>query len=275
MSNKSKGTKYEKYIEKICKSIQSYNCFDLIELSQNKIIKGESGVEHQIDVYWDFIFNTIRFKCIFECKDYGSRISKDKIATLDSISKDIPNSIPIIVSTKGFQSGAQAYAKAKRVTPFICRELSDDDWQDRAKVFEIHLIIIGKPHVNIRVESVDRFHPNDNGKTNSVCLTNYKETKLCDYEKGIEVSILDYVKEWLKIDCIDRQETIHFNNACLICEPEDLNICISNLFISVNYEKSEEVISIDGDDYIQGLIIDVINNQRAIVYNNGQIKQVD
>ena len=250
MSNKSKGTKYEKYIEKICKSIQSYNCFDLIELSQNKIIKGESGVEHQIDVYWDFIFNTIRFKCIFECKDYGSRISKDKIATLDSISKDIPNSIPIIVSTKGFQSGAQAYEKAKRVTPFICRELSDDDWQDRAKVFEIHLIIIGKPHVNIRVESVDRFHPNDNGKTNSVCLTNYKETKLCDYEKGIEVSILDYVKEWLKIDCIDRQETIHFNNACLICEPEDLKICIYNLFISVNYEKSEEVISIDGDDYI-------------------------
>ena len=151
MSNKSKGTKYEKYIERICRSIQSYNCFKLIELSQNKIITGNSGVEHQIDVYWDFIFNSIRYKYIFECKDYESKISKDKVATLESISRDIPNSIPVIVSTKGFQSGAQAYAKAMGVFPFICRELTDDDWQNRVKVFEIQLIVVCNPHVNIRV----------------------------------------------------------------------------------------------------------------------------
>ncbi|MBQ9543883.1 MAG: restriction endonuclease [Clostridia bacterium] len=273
MSNKSKGTKYEKYIERICRSIQSYNCFKLIELSQNKIITGNSGVEHQIDVYWDFIFNSIRYKYIFECKDYESKISKDKVATLESISRDIPNSIPVIVSTKGFQSGAQAYAKAMGVFPFICRELTDDDWQNRVKVFEIQLIVVCNPHVNIRVEYNDELHNNSNKK--SISLTNLKETILYDYEKNVEISIFEFAKEWLKSSCEDRHESFHFKNAYLICEPEDLRIRISNLIISVSYEKTEETISIDGDDFIQGLIIDVMENQKAIVYNNGLIKQVD
>lgn len=46
MSTKSKGTEYEKYIEKICKSINSYSNFNLIELKQDKKIIGLSGVEH-------------------------------------------------------------------------------------------------------------------------------------------------------------------------------------------------------------------------------------
>lgn len=47
MSTKSKGTEYEKYIEKICKSINSYSNFNLIELKQDKKIIGLSGVEHR------------------------------------------------------------------------------------------------------------------------------------------------------------------------------------------------------------------------------------
>ena len=112
-------------------------------------------------------------------------------------------------------------------------------------------------------------------KKKSISLTNLKETILYDYEKNVEISIFEFAKEWLKSSCEDRHESFHFKNAYLICEPEDLRIRISNLIISVSYEKTEETISIDGDDFIQGLIIDVMENQKAIVYNNGLIKQVD
>ncbi len=267
MSSKAKGTKYEKYIEKICKSINSYRCFNLIELTQNKKIVGDSGVEHQIDVYWEFVFNSKRYKCIFECKNYENKISKDKIATLDSISHDIQNSIPIIVSTKGFQSGAQAYAKARGVTPFICRELYDEDWHNRVKTFEIHLIV-NNPIINISVISHDE-------NCDNMRLTNIMMAVIHDYDKGIETSVCDFAKAIIKPDGIDTQKTIHFNNAFLFYEPEDIKVKVSDLLISIKYDKSEEVITIDGDDYIQGLLFDVLNNQRAIIYNNGRIKMID
>ena len=102
MSNKSKGTKYEKYIERICRSIQSYNCFKLIELSQNKIITGNSGVEHQIDVYWDFIFNSIRYKYIFECKDYEKKSQKIKLLRLNLFQETYQIQFPLLFQQKDF-----------------------------------------------------------------------------------------------------------------------------------------------------------------------------
>ena len=88
------------------------------------------------------------------------------------------------------------------VFPFICRELTDDDWQNRVKVFEIQLIVVCNPHVNIRVEYNDELHNNSNKK--SISLTNLKETILYDYEKNVEISIFGFAKEWLKSSCEDR-----------------------------------------------------------------------
>ena len=273
MSSKSKGTEYEKYIEKICKSINSYRCFTLIELTQNKIIKGTSGVSHQIDVYWEFVLDKNKYKCIFECKNYNSKISKDKIATLDSISKDIPDSLPIIVSTKGFQSGAKEYAKAKGVTPFICRVLKDDDLQDRVRSFEIHLIILGKPKVNVKVTKDDQWCK-ENGY-NNFNMTKIKDFTICDYSTQQSYLLYDFIENWIKSNYEDRTETIHFDNAFLVYELDSVNFKFTDLIVSVIYEKTEEVIRVNGDDYVQGLLIDVLNNHRSIVYKTGEIKPLD
>ncbi len=232
-----------------------------------------SSVPHQIDVYWEFIFNSCKYKCIFECKDYKNKISKEKVATLDSISRDIVDSIPIIVSTKGFQSGAQAYAQSKNVTPFICRELTDEDWEDRVRSFEIHLIILGKPNVKLNIKK-DTQWCEKNGYTNFK-ITNLKKAKIVDNEKNEIIEVELYIKNWLGLEYDAKKEEISFNNANIVYEPDCVDFKFLSIALDVTYDKTEEVIMIDGDDYIQGLVIDVVNDSRAIIMKNGEIKKIN
>lgn len=270
MSSKSKGTKYELFVEKICKSINSYSCFKLIELKQNKKIIGKSGVEHQIDVYWEFEFNNCRYKFLIECKDYNNKISKDKVATLHSISLDISDSTPIITSTKGFQSGAKAYAKAVDVTPFICREVEEPDLEGRVCSFEIHLIILGKPKVNIKIKKDDEWVQKHNYKNFN--LTHLRFGTIIDYETNQRIIVEEFIKKELEKKQEDRKEKYNYSNAFFEYKDDDVYFKFTSLLIEIEYDKQEEIININGDDYIGAFLVDVLSKQNAIVYKDGQIK---
>ena len=62
--------------------------------------------EHCIDVYVQF--NMLSFSCIWiiECKNWNSNIPKEKVLALQSIVQDVGADKGVLVSSKGFQSGA-------------------------------------------------------------------------------------------------------------------------------------------------------------------------
>lgn len=124
------------------------------------------------------------------------KISKDKVATLHSISLDVSNSTPIITSTQGFQSGAEAYAKAVNVTPFICREFEDSDIEGRICSFEIHLIILEKPNVKIQIKKDEDWvikHNYDNFN-----FTDLSAGTIIDYDAHQRITVENFVKNILK-----------------------------------------------------------------------------
>ncbi|SAI46852.1 Uncharacterised protein [Bordetella ansorpii] len=72
---------------------------------------GKSGVQHEVDVYYEFSRAGIRHRVAIECKDWATPVSKGQIQEFESKLRDIGNITGVVVSRRGYQSGAQAFAK--------------------------------------------------------------------------------------------------------------------------------------------------------------------
>lgn len=110
MTNTEKGTFYEKGIEFLIRQNPKLY-FDNTKIEWNAKIKGNSGVEHQIDI----LLTTGEELTLIECKNHKRTIGYDVVAKMDSILNDINNSKGIIYSMSGFSSGAEKYAVSKPI----------------------------------------------------------------------------------------------------------------------------------------------------------------
>lgn len=274
MSNKSKGTDYEKYVERICKAINSYYDFELIELKQNKKIIGQTTkVPHQIDIYWEFKYSGKNYKCIFECKDYNRKISIDKVATLDSIVKrDIPNAISFIISTKGFQSGAQNYAKAVDINPLIFRELEDKDWGDSIRGFSLDITSGFIPYVRSGLSlDTDWF---ENHPCGEIDFKKWRCGILINNETNEMIPVAKFIDNWKKKAAAPKSETIYFKDAYIKYEQDKTYFKINAiaLYLPEKELESRTHVDINIDDYLHGIIVDKINGFAAVVTKEGEIK---
>ncbi len=66
------STDYEKLARKIYEDILMVEGVDNINVQHNVKIKGKSGVEHQIDVFWEYKYAGVTHKVLIECKNYSS-----------------------------------------------------------------------------------------------------------------------------------------------------------------------------------------------------------
>ena len=107
---KNKADRLESLIQYVYQVLSEFSNKDIRVKNKENVI-GKSGVKHNIDVYYQFEMNDIIHKVIFECKNWNSKISKEKVLALKSILDDIPNSVGIMVSVKDFQSGAKQFAE--------------------------------------------------------------------------------------------------------------------------------------------------------------------
>lgn len=112
MEFKKNGDEYESLIKYLYQVLSEDSG---IEVFSKYKIRGKSGVEHEIDVYYEFEKNEIIHRVIIECKDWNTKITKEKILALKAIIDDIPNSVGIIASKKGLQEGAKKYAEHNEI----------------------------------------------------------------------------------------------------------------------------------------------------------------
>ena len=109
MFRKNDGKNYESLIKYVYDELSNYSGQD-IEVKRNIKIKGKSGCEHQIDVYYEFILNDIKHKVIIECKDYKGKVEIGAIEKFKGVLNDIGGCKGIFASRNGFQSGAINFA---------------------------------------------------------------------------------------------------------------------------------------------------------------------
>ncbi len=96
-------------------------------VQHNVKLKGKSGCEHQIDVYWEYEIAGSLHRVAIECKNYSSPVEIGNVRDFKGVLDDLNNVHGIMVSAKGFQDGAKKYAEQYGIS---LKELWKPRWDE-------------------------------------------------------------------------------------------------------------------------------------------------
>lgn len=105
------GTEYEQFTQEVYRQLSAYYQTGFTKVQHNIKLKGRSGCEHQIDVYWEYKKDGIEHRVAIECKNYKNSISISKVRDFFGVLNDIGNIQGIMVTKVGYQKGAKQFAK--------------------------------------------------------------------------------------------------------------------------------------------------------------------
>ncbi|WP_285015751.1 restriction endonuclease [Lactococcus garvieae] len=113
---KNKGDELESLVQYVYQTLSDIQGSGITVEKKYKIQgKGAGKVIHEIDVFYQFEMNGITHSVIFECKNWNTKITKEKILALKALRDEIPNSVAVMVSKKGYQKGAEIYGKQEGI----------------------------------------------------------------------------------------------------------------------------------------------------------------
>lgn len=121
-NNIEKGNDLESYVEYVYSVLLNLKGDNII-VSKKADIQDVFGITHNIDVFYQFEKAGIPHKVAFECKNWNTSVSKEKVAAFAQIVGDMKGTVGIMVSNKGYQSGATKYANAHRIITLKTDEL--------------------------------------------------------------------------------------------------------------------------------------------------------
>ncbi len=84
-----------------------------ILVSRNTTLFSNSGIPHQIDVYYEFKKADLVHKVAIECKNTQRPVDKGKVQEFESKIRDLNNVIGVMVSANGYQDNAKKFADQK------------------------------------------------------------------------------------------------------------------------------------------------------------------
>lgn len=133
---------YEKFTQEVYQELVDADVVRTTAVQHNVKLKGASGCDHQIDVYWEYELAGIKHKVAIECKNYNKLVPIGKVRDFYGVLSDLNNVVGVMVTKVGYQRGAKTYAKEKGI---ILRELRAPN-PGEAIVGQIEL----KLHMSIR-----------------------------------------------------------------------------------------------------------------------------
>ncbi len=103
-------TEFEQYCKEILERFaQKENLQDFVILHDVHLESNDGN--YQIDVFAEFRALGVSFKVLCECKQYKNRVSREKVAVLESKVRSLGAQKGILLSTAKFQKGAVQYAE--------------------------------------------------------------------------------------------------------------------------------------------------------------------
>lgn len=136
----AEAIEYELLTQAIYRDILVREGVSTANVHHNVSIAGRSGVEHQVDVYWEFRQAGITHRVLIECKNYASNLTLEKARNFFAVVHDIGNCVGIMVTKTGYQSGAAAFCKYYGLALKLLRKPMEEDWEGRIKEIHINMI---------------------------------------------------------------------------------------------------------------------------------------
>ncbi|HEI6959924.1 TPA: restriction endonuclease [Yersinia enterocolitica] len=94
-----------------------------VVVGNSVFMTGKSGVQHEVDVYYEFSRAGIRHRVAIECKDWATPVSKGQIQEFESKLRDIGNITGVVISRRGYQRGAEIFARHNDILPLLFDDL--------------------------------------------------------------------------------------------------------------------------------------------------------
>ena len=133
---------YERFALEVYQHLLNYHHVCIKKVQHNIKLKGLSGCEHQIDVYWEYVKNGVNHQVAIECKNYNKRVPKEKVCAFQGVLADLGDVEGIMVSKEGLQEGAKKYAKEDGVLLKELRPPRDEETIIGAVEHNIHSTIL-------------------------------------------------------------------------------------------------------------------------------------
>jgi len=140
----NKGKEYELFAQRIFQKLKSFETQISINVQHDIKLRGKSGCDHQIDVFFEYKKEGKKYRYAVECKNLERAVSIGKVREFYGALSDIGEISGIIVSRKGFQSGARQYAKSYGISLKTLREPEIDETVGEIscsfKMFKTHFL---------------------------------------------------------------------------------------------------------------------------------------
>ena len=118
------GKEFENYVKSVYSILLNLKDEGIVVSGGAKtFLKGLTGENYQIDVYYQFERAGVLHKVIIECKDWKTPVKREQINTLESKVRHIPGVIGVIISKAGYQSGAINFAEKNGILALTIDEL--------------------------------------------------------------------------------------------------------------------------------------------------------
>jgi hypothetical protein len=113
------GIPYEVLVQQIFQDLLDDAEADrTVDVRHNVTLQGITA-SHQIDVYWEFEHAGIVHKVIVQVKDWNKRVDQGELLKFKSVLEDLPGQPRgVVVTRKGYQSGAGEFARAHDILLF-------------------------------------------------------------------------------------------------------------------------------------------------------------
>jgi len=113
---------FEEFVKKL------YGTGEGVTVERNVEVIGKSGAKRQIDVRFTLVQPLHTYVTIAECKRWKDPVTRQEIDVLAATVEDVGAQKGALFTTKGFEDGAEKYAKSKSIDLYLVRDLTDEEW---------------------------------------------------------------------------------------------------------------------------------------------------
>ena len=271
---------YEKFTQEIYQELVNADVLKTTDVQHNVKLKGRSGQEHQIDVYWEYEIAGTKQKVAIECKNYNKTVGIAKVRDFYGVLHDLNNVAGIMVTKVGYQKGAKEYASEYGIS---LKELRTPNPGEA---------IIGEVEMNFDI-SVRRclfLVDADYAETDKFSVTKYKHfldwmslnnesswinathipLELIDRNiinsNGTTITTLEKIEEELPEDS-DSDIVFKYDDAFV--NTRWGKIKINEIKYEYKYTNEKKIIAIDAQDFVKAILKDALNGEIKLIANRG------
>lgn len=270
-SSVARGTEYEQFVKSVYETLLKAEGIQTISVQHNVNLKGKSGCEHQIDVFWEFRLASQTYKTAIECKAFSKNVSIGRIRDFYGVLIDIPNLKGIFATLIGYQSGAKTYAEHYGIALAEVRTPNAQDWAGRVKDIAINFHIVESNIDEFTPEFSTSFQQTLTEPASLALGFNTHDPLIFD-PSGNAVASYEHLRTSLPIagaPFSGREHTFNFPGH--IMRTANSEFPIEGVKVKYSVRVTIEAIRIAGENVAKAIIKDVQTGEYTFVRKDGSV----